>query len=219
MGRLPRVYVIRHGETEWSKSGQYTGKTDKPLLPDGEAAITKVRSLVVGPELLLNPANVGHVFLSPRIRAQRTFELLLQSDLAHLTPEIVDDLQEWDYGDYEGIHAPIVKRANPNWDIYRHGCPSGESPGQVQKRVDRVIGRCVDIQSKGRAGEANDIVIFTHGQFSRCLITGWVGWPMGVAKDLMCDPASITVLGYNHGSLDDKAIMSLNLFGSSLNRH
>ena len=127
---LPEVYLARHGETAWTLTGQHTGRTDIPLTARGEHNAMSLRQR-------LNGVTFAKVFVSPLGRARRTCELAGFGD----TGKIVADLQEWDYGDYEGRRTADIRREQPDWDLFRDGCPGGESVQQVSDRADRVVSR------------------------------------------------------------------------------
>jgi probable phosphoglycerate mutase len=183
---LPSVYVVRHGDTEWSTLGRYTGLTDAPLNALGEH-----RAQALAARLPTPPTR--RVLTSPLRRAARTCELAGCG--AHV---VVDpDLVEWDYGDFEGLTTQEILARRPGWRLFRDGCPGGESPADVLARADRVIGRI-------RAGN-EDTTLFSSGHFLRTLATRWIGVDITVANCLLLDPASISILGYNH-ELDDPAI-------------
>src|SRR5690349_12397322 len=141
---LPLLYVVRHGDTAWTDSHQHTGRTDLPLEERGEAAAVALRQRLVG-------ITVGHVFVSPLGRTCRTCELAGFSAGAVADP----DLLEWDYGQYEGKLTTDIRAANPTWDLFRDGCPGGESPDDVAARADRFV-------AKVRAIDGN-VMAFSHG--------------------------------------------------------
>jgi probable phosphoglycerate mutase len=171
-----RLYLFRHGETEWSKSGQHTGSTDIPLTPDGEA---KARAL--GPRLA--GIAFARVFASPRLRARRTCELAGLGAGAEVDPE----LGEWDYGEYEGLRTVEIRAKRPGWEIFRDGCPGGESPGEIAARADRAIHRL-------RALSGN-VALFSHGHFGRVLSVRWLGMAVGEARHFALAPATLSILG------------------------
>jgi broad specificity phosphatase PhoE len=178
---LLRLHVIRHGETEWSLSGQHTGSTDIPLTPHGE---DEARALVPW---------VGHlpftrVLRSPRQRALRTCELVGLGAAVEMTP----DLAEWDYGEYEGKRSADIQKTDPDWVIFRDGCPGGESPAQVAARADRLIGELRKLQG--------NVALFSHGHMSCMLAARWMGLAVIEAQHLSLGTASLSILGYaaNH---------------------
>ena len=188
---LSRLYLIRHGETAWSLSGQHTGRTDIPLTEKGEQ---DARNLAKQ----LRAAKFSHVFTSPRLRARRTCELVELAAVAEIDP----DLAEWDYGDYEGQRTVDVRERRADWNLFRDGCPGGESPEQVADRADRVIARLRMLPG--------DIAIFSHGHFGRVLAARWIGLPVLQAKHFVLSTASISVLGYEHNLAEEPAIVLWN---------
>lgn len=178
----PRIALIRHGQTEWSASGQHTSITDIDLTEQGEQQARTIPRMLTG--LQLRPV---HVWASPRLRARRTAELAgLHVD------RIVDGLQEWDYGEYEGITSKQIRVDRPDWSIFTDGAPGGESPEQVTARADRVLGQARDALTDG------DVALVCHGHMSRVLAVRWVGLPITAGGLILMDPAAITVLGSYH---------------------
>ncbi|TDL28591.1 phosphoglycerate mutase-like protein [Rickenella mellea] len=211
---MPRLFLIRHGETEWSINGRHTGRTDLPLTPNGEQIIKTRSPLLVGQGKLINPDTLCHVFVSPRQRAQKTFELLF-SDLPKLPPhETCDAVREWDYGDYEGLTREQIRSKDKYWSIWRTGCPGGESADDMTRRVDGVIEEVQEIHRKyyedgiGR----RDVMIVAHGHFSRVLISRWVQFPVSLGTHFNVEPAGVALLSYNHHSLKEPALNGLNLY-------
>lgn len=178
---LQRVFLARHGETAWSKSGRHTGRTDIALSEQGES----------NARMLAHPlAGVGFscVLTSPRQRARRTCELAGLGASAETEP----DLAEWDYGDYEGLNSAEIENANPGWKLFRDGCPGGESAAQVSARADRVIARL-------KAMEGN-VALFTHGHFGRALAARWILLPVGNGERFALETAALSILAYEHMS-------------------
>lgn len=172
---LPVIYLIRHGETAWSLSGQHTGRSELALTANGEAAAHKLADR-------LTNIRFDHVFSSPRLRARRTCEL---AGLG-AAMENEADLAEWDYGDYEGLRSPEILARQPGWNIYHDGCPNGESPAQISDRADRLIRRLMPLQG--------NIALFSHGHFGRILTVRWVSLPVPAASHLQMDTASVSIL-------------------------
>jgi len=194
---LSQLYLMRHGETAWSLSGQHTGLTDIPLTIQGEQDARKLADR-------LRAVKFRRVFTSPLRRAQRTCEL---AGLAE-TLEIEPDLTEWDYGDYEGQRPVDIRKARPNWNVFRDGCPGGESPAQVSERADRAIARL-------RTMEGN-IAIFSHGHFGRVLAARWIGLEIEQAQRLLLGTASVSILGYEHNLAEAPAIVLRNAVSNDL---
>jgi broad specificity phosphatase PhoE len=176
---LPRVYLARHGETEWSRSGRHTGLTDLPLTERGERAARRLGERLRG----IAPVKV---LSSPLRRAARTCELAGFGALAEMDP----DLLEWDYGEYEGRTSAEIHAARPDWQLFRDGCPGGESPSEVGARADRVVQRV-------RALEG-DAIVFSSGHILRVLTARWLGQPVLAGRLFALDTASRSALGYEH---------------------
>lgn len=182
-----RVFIVRHGETEWSLTGRHTGRTDLALTARGE-----YEARAIEPRLRI--ISFTRVLTSPRQRARRTCEL------AGLIPgaEIEPDLAEWDYGDYEGRRSVDILQERPDWNLFRDGCPGGETPVQILARADRLIARL-------RTAEGN-IAVFTHGHLGRVLGVRWIGLPVITAQHFLLGPTSLSVLAYEHDRADQPAI-------------
>jgi broad specificity phosphatase PhoE len=175
---LQIVYLARHGETAWTLSGQYTGLTDLPLTERGERNARRLTERLCGLTFV-------KVFTSPLQRARRTCELAGFGAVA----EIDEDLVEWDYGDYEGRHSADVHRERPDWELFRDGCPGGESPAEAAARADRVVSRVRAIPG--------DVLLFSSGHFIRVLATRWIGLEVTAnAKRFMLSTASLSAMGY-----------------------
>ncbi len=190
MAKLSRQYLVRHGETAWSLSGQHTGRTDIPLTEQGEQDARKLANR-------LRAVSFSRVFSSPLQRALRTCELAGLNKVAEIEP----DLTEWDYGDYEGLRPLEIREARPDWNIFRDGCPRGESPDQIAERADRLIARL-------RALEDN-IATFSHGHFGRVLAARWIGLSVRQAQPFLLSTASISILGYEHNLPDHHSAIVL----------
>lgn len=174
------VILIRHGETEWSLSGQHTGSTDIPLTARGEEA---ARGLA--PLLAASPFSL--VLCSPLQRARRTCELAGLATQAQIEPDLV----EWDYGAYEGLTTTEIQAQRPGWMVFRDGCPDGESPAEVGERVDRVIGRLR--QQGGR------VALVAHGHLLRVFVARWIGLTPSHGAHFLLDTATLTVLSDYRG--------------------
>jgi len=177
---LPIVYLARHGETAWTISGQHTGLTDLPLTERGERTARRLGERLKG-------LTFAAVLTSPLQRAARTCELAGFKSVA----EVDKDLVEWDYGEYEGRRTVDIRKERPDWELFRDGCPGGESPQQVSVRADRIVHRVRAI--------SGDVLIFTSGHFMRVLATRWLGLePTVNCKFFMLSTASLSAVGYEH---------------------
>jgi broad specificity phosphatase PhoE len=176
--------VVRHGETEWSRSGKHTSVTDVPLTPMGEKQARALAPLLAG----VCPATV---FTSPRSRAIRTAELAGLGDLC--TIEQTEDLAEWAYGEYEGITTPQIRETRPGWTVWTGDPPGGETAAEVGARADRMLARIRDALVTG------PVVAVGHGHFSRVLTARWLGLPVTGGAMFVLGPASPCVLGSEHG--------------------
>ena len=169
--------LIRHGETEWSISGRHTSRTDIPLTERGE-----VDARTLGDKL--RATTFLRVFTSPMQRARRTCALTGLTPVAEVEP----DLAEWDYGDYEGLRSLDIRTARPDWNLFRDGCPHGETPAQVSDRADRLIARVRTLDG--------NIALFSHGHFGCVLAVRWIGLPVIEGQHFRLGTASISTLGY-----------------------
>lgn len=186
-----RVFLLRHGETEWSISGQHTGRTDISLTDRGRTLAGAAGDLLTAVRGADAPAPVL-VLSSPRTRARVTAEL---AGLA--VDRVEEDLAEWDYGDYEGLTTPHIRETVPGWTVWTHGCPNGEHAPDVQARADSVLAEAAAARRDG------DVVLVGHGHFSRVLIARWIGLGADQGVRFTMDPAALSVLG------DDKGTPSL----------
>ena len=175
MGAALRIFLFRHGETEWSLIARHTGKIDLPLTAHGEEQARMLRPWVAATAF-------SHVLASPRIRARVTCELSGASQ----HPEIEPDLAEWDYGDYDGRSSKDIVKTRPGWNLYFDGCPNGESPAEVSARADRLIARLRTM--------SGDIALFSHGQFGAVFGARWIGLELVEGRHFSVGPASMSVL-------------------------
>ncbi len=169
------IYLIRHGETEWTKSKQHTSKTDISLTDQGrkEALLIKKR---------LEGISFDHVFTSPLKRALETCAL------AGFQGTVEPALHEWDYGDYEGLTSQTIKKNNPNWNLFKEGCPHGESPEAITQRIDTFLKKLPQGNS----------ILFAHGHVLRAIAARWVGEPVLMGLFLALSPGSLSILGFEH---------------------
>jgi broad specificity phosphatase PhoE len=176
-GREQQVFLVRHGETEWSLNGRHTGITDLPLTEHGRQVARRLQPV-------LAQESFASVLTSPLGRARETAELAGLGARAVVDP----DLHEWNYGEYEGLTPQHIAAMRPGWLIFRDGCPGGESPEQIGARVDRVIARVREIDG--------DVALFAHGHVFRVLGARWIGLPPGDGQHLLLETATVSVLSY-----------------------
>jgi broad specificity phosphatase PhoE len=179
MSEIFSIYLARHGETAWSLTGQHTGITDLPLTERGERNAARLGERLAG--LVFTK-----VLTSPLQRATRTCELAGFGAVA----EVDRDLVEWNYGDYEGLRTAEIHATRPGWQLFRDGCPNGESPEQIGARADRVVNRVRAI--------TGNVLIFSSGHFLRVLAARWLGLEPGAGKFFMLSTASLSALSYEH---------------------
>ncbi|MDM9623736.1 histidine phosphatase family protein [Rhizobium sp. S96] len=176
---FPEIHLVRHGETEWSLSGRHTGRSDIPLTANGEEAARKLAARLEG-------LSVSAVWSSPSQRARNTCRLAGYDTDAVIKP----DLAEWDYGAYEGITTKEILAGRPGWQLFRDGCPNGETVADVGARADKII---------AELRQANaPILIFSSSHFLRVLAARWLGLPAQDGSRFILDTTSISILGYEH---------------------
>jgi len=183
---LPTVYLARHGETAWSISGQHTGLTDLPLTARGERNARRLGERLKG-------LNFAKVFTSPLQRAARTCELAGFAKVA----QVEEDLLEWNYGEYEGRRSAEIRAERPDWNLFRDGCPGGESVEQVGERANRVLCQIRAFQE--------DVLLFSSGHFLRVLAARWLGLEPAAGRFFLLSTASLSALSYEH-TLSEPAI-------------
>jgi probable phosphoglycerate mutase len=176
---LPCIYLARHGETAWSITGQHTGRTDLPLTERGERNAQRLGKLLAG-------LVFAKVFTSPLRRATRTCELAGFKDVAEVDPNLV----EWNYGEYEGLRTSDIHGKRPGWQLFRDGCPGGESPGQIGKRADHTVNRLRDCNG--------NVLVFSSGHFLRVLAARWLGVEPAAGIFFLLKTAALSALGYEH---------------------
>ena len=172
-----KVYLLRHGETEWSLNGRHTGVTDIPLTENGRIAARLLKPILAKVTFTL-------VLTSPLQRARETCELAGLGQFANVEPDLI----EWNYGEYEGLTTEQIRSTRLGWSVFRDGCPGGESPEQVGARADRVI-------TKVRA-TAGNVALFGHGHFTRVLAARWINLSANYGENFLLDTATLNVLGY-----------------------
>lgn len=169
------IYLIRHGETVWSLTGQHTGRTDLPLTAHGQEEARALKPW-------LEHIRFDHVWASPRQRARETAEGAGLAEALQIEP----DLAEWDHGDYEGRTSADIRHERPGWFMFKDGCPNGESPADVSGRADRLIARLSAL--------GGNIALFSHGEFGRALAVRWIGLPIISGHHLAFSTASLAIL-------------------------
>jgi probable phosphoglycerate mutase len=177
MSRALQLYLIRHGETAWSITGQHTGVTDIALTAHGEREASAL-------EPFLRTIPFARVLISPSLRARETCDL---AGFA-LTAEIEPDLAEWNYGDYEGRRTVDIRQEIPGWNVWRDGCPHGETPGNISVRADRLLARLIVL--------SGNVALFSHGQFGSALAARWIGLAVLHGQHFALGPATISILAH-----------------------
>jgi broad specificity phosphatase PhoE len=196
---LPRLFVTRHGDTDWTDSRQHTGRTDLPLNARGEQRARELRDR-------LHQFNFAQIFTSPLQRASKTCELVGYGPAA----KVDDNLVEWDYGRYEGKRTDEILAERPDWELFRDGCPGGESPEQVAARADRFVARAREF--------GGDVLAFSSGHIIRMIAARWLGLPPAAGRFFFCRPASVGVLWFEHNDRTQPIIGAWN-FVEELRQH
>ena len=178
-GGARQVWIIRHAQTEWSVNGRHTGRTDIPLTPTGIAAAEALRPWV-------KTVQFERVFSSPLSRAMETARLCGLESQVQTEPL----LMEWDYGQYEGITTPQIQAKHPGWDLWRDGCPGGETMEQVHARATSLLKKIEAVPG--------NVALFSHGHFSRFIIASWLQLPASRGRSFAIRAGSVTVLGFEH---------------------
>jgi broad specificity phosphatase PhoE len=179
------LYLLRHGETEWSRSGQHTGRTDIPLTENGEQRAIDAGRMLAG---LRGDQPLALVMSSPRSRAVRTASLA-----GVAVTETTEDLAEWDYGEYEGLTTPRIRETVPGWTVWTHPCPGGETADQVGARAAKVLSHAREALADG------DVILVGHGHFSRVLVATWLELPPTAGVHFAMDAAAVSELGDERG--------------------
>jgi broad specificity phosphatase PhoE len=184
---VEQICLIRHGQTSWSLSGRHTGSTDLPLTEHGEQQARQLAPL-------LGAMSFREVLVSPMQRARRTCELAGLGIQARVDAR----LHEWDYGDYEGLTRAQIRATRPRWDVFRDGCPGGESPEQVSARADQLLSDLRSMQGR--------VALFSHGHLLRALAVRWIELPIAAGLNFGLEAGSLSLLGYEHGNVLEPAI-------------
>ena len=172
-----KVFLVRHGETAWSLSGQHTGVTDIPLTEKGEEEVLFIKKK-------LSELRIKEIICSPLKRAVQTCEIAGLLGRAHLDP----DIAEWNYGQYEGLTTEQIRKIEPHWNIFSNGAPGGESPEDVSLRIRRVFHKIASIEG--------DVALFSHGHFLRALTALWLTLPIEEGRHFSLSPASLSILSF-----------------------
>jgi broad specificity phosphatase PhoE len=209
-------------------SGQHTGRTEIPLTANGESQVQATAKVVVGPGKIIDPSRLAHLFVSPRIRARRTYDILFDESARKQLEgktEITENIREWDYGAYEGLKPAEIRAARKEkgldkdrpFNIWVDGCEDGESPAEVTARLDLLIEKIKEIQGPYMHGEkAVDIVIIAHGHISRAFAKRWIGYELSARLPMMLEPGAVGILSYEHHKVDEPALLlGVNLGNSS----
>ena len=172
-----KVYLLRHGETEWGLNGRHTGVTDIPLTENGRKLARQLQPILAREKFVM-------VLTSPLQRARDTCELAGLGTLA----SVDRDLMEWNYGEYEGLTTDQIRQTRPDWSVFRDGCPGGESPLQVSVRADRIVSRVRTVDG--------NVALFSHGHILRVLAARWINLSSSYGENFLLDTATLNVLGY-----------------------
>jgi len=184
---LPTLFLARHGDTEWTDLHKHTGRTDIPLSPRGEDSARRLGQH-------LQRYSFSRVFTSPLQRAARTCALAGYEEVA-----VADnDLVEWDYGAFEGMLTADIRRQHPDWELFRDGCPGGESPNEVSARADRFVARVRDLEG--------DVLAFSSGHIIRAIAARWLGLPVTAGRCFYCRPASLGTLSFEHDNIEEPVV-------------
>jgi probable phosphoglycerate mutase len=185
---LSKLFLVRHGDTAWTDSHRHTGRTDLPLTEAGERHARLIA------EALPPPGSFARVFTSPLLRASKTCELA-----GFAAAAAVDrDLLEWDYGELEGLTTPEILARRPGWELFRDGCPGGESPADVAARADRFVARALDARGP--------VLAFSSGHLIRMIAARWLGLPPAQGRFFFCQPGSLGELGFEHDSREQPVV-------------
>lgn len=213
MPKDPRCLLLRHGETEWSKTGQHTSFTDLPLTSHGRTLVSHTAKTLIGASLPIDPSRIRKIYVSPRLRAQQTLELLNLPKDAGIEVETTDLLCEMDYGEYEGLKTREIYARDPagekfgTWTTgYKH--VKGESAEDVTKRIDALIKKIREEVHTPHWGEERcDVLCVAHGHVLRGFGARWLGLEVEFARGLQLDAGGVSVLGYEHHRVEEPAIV------------
>jgi broad specificity phosphatase PhoE len=193
---LPTLFLARHGDTAWTEQRKHTGRTDIPLSPRGEESARQLGQQ-------LQRYKLSRVFTSPLQRATRTCALAGYEEVA----VVAADLVEWDYGRFEGMLTSDIREEQPGWELFRDGCPGGESPEEIATRADRFVAHVRELEG--------NVLAFSSGHIIRAIAARWLGLPVGLGRCFYCQPASVGILTFEHENLNEPVITLWN----SVSRH
>ncbi|KAK0844312.1 hypothetical protein LTS02_015751 [Friedmanniomyces endolithicus] len=214
----PRVFLIRHGQTEWSQNGRHTSTTDIPLTDRGEKQVRASAKYMYGSGKLIDPAKLAKVYVSPRQRATRTYErcqarrMGMRLRKAWRSGTMVLTLRS----EYEGLKPAEIRAKrkaqgldkDQEWEIWRDGCEGGESPAQVSSRIDSLIKTIRDLQAPHmQDSEPKDVVLVAHGHLTRAFAKRWLGYELSFPLSLMMEPGGVGVLSYQHHNINEPALL------------
>ncbi|KAF4334822.1 phosphoglycerate mutase [Fusarium beomiforme] len=212
----PCVFLVRHGQTDWSKIGRYTGITEKELTETGKEEAISLGRTFMGPNKLIDPSHLVRVFVSPRVRARQTFELITQDFPETRHKAIFDErFREWDHGDYEGMTTSKIRAARAErgldemtkWSIWTDGCEGGESVQDVYVRVMDAIDSITEVQKDFMDGETHgNIMVVGYGTFLRCFWKAWGGLSIDSPVAIQFDTGSVVTLSYKNNDVNDRII-------------
>ncbi|MCJ1350935.1 MAG: hypothetical protein MMC33_000917 [Icmadophila ericetorum] len=215
----PRIFLARHGPTEWSQSGAYTSHTELPLLDSGSQLILDTAPLLIGRGKLVDPTRLAKVYISPRKRAGDTYALMFKHVLDADPKDkkvITNDIREWEYGLYEGLKTAEIRKGrkergldgHKDWDIWTDGCEEGESPAEVTVRLDKLLHEIRELQRPYMHGEENaDVLIVAHGHILRAFTKRFLGYSLPFPLSMMLEPGAVGVLSYQHHCIDEPAFL------------
>lgn len=207
----PRVFFVRHGETQWSKVGKHTGKTDLPLLPNGAKVAAERGRILFGPGKTIDPAKLVRIYCSPRKRAQQTMDLYMAEHKYFCEPNtiVIDErIAEWDYGDYEGLTNEEIYRIQGQFNIWKQGCPGGESPEDVTARLDDMIADIRKIHKEAMDNNTDgDVFIIGHGHILRAFAMRWINVDLHSPIAMILPTSGMGALSYEHENMAEPAIL------------
>lgn len=216
MTSVPKCFILRHGQTEWSESGKRTSFTDLSLTKKGEELVKRSAERLFGANQIIDPSQMGAIYVSPRARAQETLKLLnLPTDIPVETTEL---LAEFNYGDYEGMKTSEIKKltGNSKWETWVDPAPNAETPAELQFRIDRLIDLIRTKHHKtafdsAKGDERPNVLLVAHGHILRGFGARWINAEITQARALQLDAGGVGVLSYEHHSIEEPAIARWNL--------